>query len=144
MSRTKLRRVLILCTGNSARSQIAEGLLRNDGEGEFAVESAGIAPSFVRPEAIEVMREIGIDISGQRSKSVDEFLSRPFDWVITVCDNARQNCPVLPGTARQLHWDLQDPAAVEGDRETRLSAFRTIRDELRRRLREFITLTQGA
>jgi len=130
--------VLILCTGNSARSQMAEGLLRHDGAGKFVVESAGIAPSFVRSEAIEVMREIGIDISSHRSKSLDEFMTTPFDWVITVCDNARQNCPVLPGPARQLHWNLEDPAAVEGDVNTRLDAFREARDELRQRLREFI------
>jgi arsenate reductase len=131
-------RVLILCTGNSARSQMAEGLLRHEGGEEFVVESAGIEPSFVRPEAIEVMREIGIDISNQRSKSVDEFIKQPFDVVITVCDNARQNCPVLPGGARQLHWNLRDPAAVEGDVKTRLEEFREIRDELRNHLREFI------
>ena len=117
---------------------MAEGLLRHDGAGKFVVESAGIAPSFVRSEAIEVMREIGIDISSHRSKSLDEFMTTPFDWVITVCDNARQNCPVLPGTARQLHWNLEDPAAVEGDVNTRLDAFREARDELRQRLREFI------
>jgi arsenate reductase len=131
-------RVLILCTGNSARSQMAEGLLRYEGGEDFVVESAGIEPSFVRPEAIEVMREIGIDISNQRSKSVDEFITQPFDVVITVCDNARQNCPVLPGAARQLHWSLRDPAAVEGDVKTRLEEFREIRDELRNHLREFI------
>lgn len=130
--------VLILCTGNSARSQMAEGLLCHVGAGRFAVESAGIAPSFVRPEAIEVMREIGIDISGHRSKSLDEFMTTPFDWVITVCDNARQNCPVLPGKARQLHWSIADPAAVEGDVNARLDAFRAARDELRKRLRVFI------
>lgn len=130
--------VLILCTGNSARSQMAEGLLRHDGGEKFAVESAGISPSFVRSEAIEVMRELGIDISSHRSKSLDEFMTTPFDWVITVCDNAKQNCPVIPGTARRLHWSLQDPAAVEGDVNTRLDAFREARDELRKRLREFI------
>jgi arsenate reductase len=135
---TEKIKVLILCTGNSARSQLAEGLLRHDGGEEFIVESAGTEPSFVRPEAIEVMREIGIDISNQRSKSVDEFITQPFDWVITVCDNARQNCPMLPGAARQLHWNLPDPAAVEGDVKTRLEAFRAIRDELRKHLREFI------
>jgi arsenate reductase len=117
---------------------MAEGLLRHDGGEAFAVASAGIAPSFVRPEAIEVMRELGIDIANHRSKSVDEFTTQAFDWVITVCDNAKQNCPVLPGTARQLHWSLPDPAAVEGDVKTRLGAFREIRDELRVRLREFM------
>jgi arsenate reductase (thioredoxin) len=131
-------RVLILCTGNSARSQMAEGLLRNDGGDAFVVESAGIDPSFVRPEAIEVMREIGIDISNHRSKSVDEFTALPFDCVITVCDNAKQNCPLLPGTSRQIHWSVQDSAAVAGDLKARLDAFREVRDELRERLNEFI------
>jgi arsenate reductase len=135
---TEKIRVLILCTGNSARSQMAEGLLRHDGGENFVAESAGIAPSFVRPEAIEVMREIGIDISSHRSKPVDELMAKPFDWIITVCDNAKQNCPVIPGAARQLHWSLEDPAAVEGDVKTRLDAFRKIRDDLRKRLREFV------
>jgi arsenate reductase len=91
------KRVLILCTGNSARSQMAEGLLREIGADKFEVESAGVVSSFVRPQAIEAMREIGIDISGHRSKSLDEFLEKPFDYVITVCDNAQENCPIFPG-----------------------------------------------
>src|SRR6266850_6281701 len=102
-------RVLILCTGNSARSQMAEGLLRQGGGEAFTVESAGIEPSFVRPEAIEVMREIGIDISAHRSKSIDEFTTQPFDYVITVCDNAKQNCPIFPGRALRIHWSIDDP-----------------------------------
>jgi arsenate reductase len=117
---------------------MAEGLLRHDGGEAFAVESAGIEPSFVRPEAIEVMREIGIDISNHRSKSIDEFTSQPFDCVITVCDNAKQNCPVVPGASRQIHWSLEDPAAVAGDVKTRLDAFRNVRDQLRERLSKFI------
>lgn len=131
-------RVLILCTGNSARSQMAEGLLRHYGGEGFAVESAGIEPSFVRPEAIEIMREIGIDISSHRSKSIDEFAAQPFEWVITVCDNAKQSCPVVPGASRQIHWSLPDPAAVAGDVKTRLDAFREVRNELRERLSKFI------
>ncbi|HSS21895.1 MAG TPA: arsenate reductase ArsC [Pyrinomonadaceae bacterium] len=132
--------VLIVCTGNSARSQIAEGLLRHDGGDRFIVASAGVAPSFVRPEAIEVMREIGIDISAQRSKSIDEFAGRAFDYVITVCDNAKQTCPVFPA-AQLLHWNMNDPAAVGGDRESKLQAFRDTRAELRKRLREFVEKT---
>jgi arsenate reductase len=117
---------------------MAEGLLRHDGGEGFAVESAGIEPSFVRPEAIAVMREIGIDISNHRSKSIDEFAEQPFEWVITVCDNAKQNCPVAPGASRQIHWSLTDPAAVVWDVKTRLDAFREVRNELRERLSKFI------
>ena len=131
-------RVLILCTGNSARSQMAEGLLRQDAGDAFVVESAGLEPSFVRPEAIEAMREIGIDISGQQSKSLDKFIEQPFDYVITVCDNANQNCPIFPGAKRRIHWSVEDPAAVGGSEETRLNAFRAARDDLRERLGKFI------
>jgi len=132
------QRVLILCTGNSARSQMAEGLLRHDGGDAFVVESAGLEPSFVRPEAIEAMREIGIDISGQHSKSLDKFTGQPFDYVITVCDNANQNCPIFSGAKRRIHWSVEDPASVGGTEETRLKAFRIARDELRERLSKFI------
>jgi arsenate reductase len=134
----KIKRVLILCTGNSARSQMAEGLLRCDGGEAFAVESAGLDPSSVRPEAVEVMRELGIDISSQRSKSLDEFLQQSFDYVITVCDNANQHCPMFAGVARRVHWSIRDPAGTKGDEPTRLQAFREARDELRKLLREFI------
>ena len=133
MSETK--RVLILCTGNSARSQMAEGLLRRDGGGRFEVESAGTHPGHVRPEAIAAMREVGIDISGHRSKSVDEFAGREFDVVITVCDNARENCPVFPGRTRRVHWSFEDPAAARGDFDERLAVFRRVRDEIRARLK---------
>ena len=131
------KQVLILCTGNSARSQMAEGLLRHMTGGRFDVASAGVAPTRVRPEAIEAMREIGIDISQQRSKSVDEFAGREFDYVITVCDNANEQCPVFPGRTERIHWSFDDPAAVEGDDDTRLSAFRRVRDEIHRRLQQF-------
>ena len=131
-------RVLILCTGNSARSQMAEGLLRHDGGAAFAVESAGLEPSFVRAEAIEAMREIGIDISGHRSKSIDEFVAEPFDYVITVCDNAKQNCPIFPAATSRIHWSIEDPAAVDSAEQTRLAAFRAARDDLRKRLQKFI------
>jgi len=131
-------RVLILCTGNSARSQMAEGLLRHDGAGKFEVFSAGVEPSRVRTQAIEAMREIGMDISAQRSKSVDEFTGQEFDYVITVCDNANEKCPVFPGKAKRIHWSFDDPAAIEGDEATRLNVFRRVRDEIRERLREFV------
>lgn len=131
------KRVLILCTGNSARSQMAEGLLRHDAGDRFDVESAGTQPSAVRPEAIAAMRDIGIDISGQRSKSVDEFRGRQFDYVITVCDNARETCPVFFGAAEKLHRDFEDPAAAACTQEERLAVFQRVRDELRAYLAEF-------
>lgn len=132
------KRVLILCTGNSARSQMAEGLLRQDGENKFEVFSAGVAPSRVRPEAIVVMSEIGIDISSQHSKSVDEFTNQQFDYVITVCDNANEQCPVFPGPTTRIHWSFQDPAMATGPEAERLAVFRRVRDEIRERLRQFI------
>ena len=129
-------RVLILCTANSARSQMAEGLLRQDGGPGFAVFSAGHRPSSVRPEAVAVMREIGVDISAQRSKHVDEFAGQRFDYVITVCDQAKEVCPVFPGAPRRIHYSIADPAAVTGA-EQRLAAFRAARDQLRAALRQF-------
>lgn len=129
------KKVLVLCTGNSARSQMAEGLLRHDAGDRFEVVSGGVAPTHVRPEAIEVMREIGIDISGHRSKSVDEFTGQEFDYVITVCDNANEQCPIFPGNTQRIHWSFQDPASARGDNEARLAVFRRIRDEIRARLR---------
>jgi arsenate reductase len=131
-------RVLILCTGNSARSQMAEGLLRHLAGGRYEVFSAGTHPSFVRTEAIAVMRELGINISGHRSKSVDEFRTQAFDYVITVCDNARESCPVFPGNVRRIHWSFEDPAAAVGDEAARLAAFRRIRDQIADRLRDFV------
>lgn len=133
------KRILILCTGNSARSQMAEGLLRDIAGDKFEVESAGVAPSSVRPEAIEAMRETGIDISSHRSKSVDEFVSQQFDFIITVCDNAEESCPVFPGKAVRIHWSFDDPAIVKGTLETSLAAFRRVRDEIRERLVRFST-----
>lgn len=130
-------RVLILCTGNSARSQMAEGLLRHDAGNAFEVFSGGTKPTNVRPEAIAVMREAGIDISGHRSKSVDEFAGQDFGYVITVCDNAKESCPVFPAKTTRIHWSIEDPAAVQGSEEDRMAAFRHIRDELRMRLRRF-------
>jgi arsenate reductase len=125
------RRVLVLCTANSARSQLAEGLIRHEFGDRVEAFSAGVAPSHVRPEAVAVMREIGIDISSQRSKHVDEFAGQQFDDVITVCDAAGEQCPVFPGRAHRHHRDFRDPAAAGGSEEERLAAFRRTRDELR-------------
>ena len=130
-------RVLILCTGNSARSHMAEGLLRHDAGNVYEVFSAGTKPSHVRPEAIAVMREVGIDISGHRSKSVDEFAGQEFDYVITVCDNAKRSCPVFPAKTKRIHWSIEDPAAARGSGEGVLAVFRRVRDELRARLQAF-------
>lgn len=131
------QRVLILCTGNSARSQMAEGLLRHDAGDRFEVASAGTRPGHVRPEAIAVMREIGIDITGHRSKHVDEFADAPFDLVLTVCDHAHETCPVYPGHERRLHHAFDDPAALTGTEAERLAVFRRVRDEIRAYLRTF-------
>lgn len=131
------KRVLILCTGNSARSQMAEGLLRHDAGDRFTVESAGAKPSTVRHEAIAVMKEVGIDITSHRSKHVDEFTGQDFDYVLTVCDNAKESCPVFFGKATRRHHSFNDPASVEGPEEKRLAAFRKVRDELRAYLKRF-------
>jgi arsenate reductase len=117
---------------------MAEGLLREMAGDRFEVLSAGIEPSHVRPQAIEVMREIGIDISKHRSKSVDEFAGQEFDYVITVCDNANERCPVFPGKTKRLHWSFDDPAAAKGDEAVRLTVFRRVRGEIEIRLREFV------
>jgi arsenate reductase len=135
MTKTK---ILVLCTGNSARSQMGEGLFRAEGGAAVEVFSAGVKPSSVRPEAIAVMKEIGIDISGHRSKSVDEFSGQSMDYVVTVCDNARDACPLFPAGTERIHWSLEDPAAVEGGEPERLEAFRRIRDQLRARVRAFL------
>ena len=132
------KRVLVLCTGNSARSQMGEGLFRAEGGDGFEVFSAGTKPGSVRPEAIAVMKQIGIDISGHRSKSVDEFSGQSFDYVVTVCDNARDNCPVFPAATKRIHWSVEDPAAVEGSEAERLSAFRRIRDQINERVKAFL------
>lgn len=131
------KQILILCTANSARSQMAEGLLRHDRGDEFDVESAGTRATLVRPEAITVMKEVGIDISGHQSKIVDEFAGESFDAVLTVCDNANEHCPVYPGHTNRLHHSFDDPAAVSGSEEERLQAFRRVRDQIREYLRTF-------
>jgi arsenate reductase len=130
------KKVLFLCTENSCRSQMAEGILRHLKVNKFEVFSAGIKPSVVNPIAIKVIAEIGIDISGQRSKSVEEFQGISFDFVITTCDAARETCPFFPGKARHLHWSFNDPAAVRGSEEEILSAFRKVRDEIKKRIQE--------
>jgi arsenate reductase len=120
---------------------MAEGLLRQLGQGCFEVASAGIRPTQVRTEAIQVMKEIGIDISDHFSKDVDRFVAQDFDYIITVCDNANENCPVFPGTAKRVHWSFEDPAQVEGDESVRLTAFRTIRDQIKQRIETFTATT---
>lgn len=131
------KRVLILCTANSARSQMAEGLLRADRGDEFEVESAGTRATLVRPEAIAVMKEIGIDLSSHRSKVLDEFADQHFDYVLTVCDNANESCPIFPGHGERLHRGFGDPAGTEGSEEQRLASFREIRDQIRGYLKTF-------
>jgi arsenate reductase len=132
------QRVIFVCTHNSARSQMAEGMLRAWGGDRFEAFSAGTEATRVRPEAIEVMREIGIDISGHTSKTLEPYLGEAFSWLITVCDQAREACPTIPGVRQQAHWSIDDPSAVEGDEEARLAAFREARDHLRDRLHMFI------
>jgi arsenate reductase (thioredoxin) len=136
MSGSRLRRVLFVCTHNSARSQMAEGMLRAWSGSAFEAHSAGTVASSVRPEAIEVMAEIGIDISAHRSKSVEEYLGQHFDWVITVCDQARESCPVFPGVERTGHWSVEDPSA-SGTGPERLETYRRVRDDLRNRIHAF-------
>jgi len=126
--------VLILCTGNSARSQIAEGLLRELAADRFDVFSAGTKPSVVNPLAIRAMRERGIDLSQHRSKHLNEFLSQEFDFVITVCDDAAEACPVFPGRAQRIHWSFPDPAAASGSEAERFQVFCRVRDAIEARL----------
>jgi arsenate reductase len=133
-----MKKVLILCTGNSARSQMGEGLLRLLSNGAVEAHSAGTHPSRLNPLAIEAMKEVGIDISAHRSKSVEEFAGQRFDTVITVCDNARESCPVFPGAPERYHWSYPDPAAVVGSHDEKLRAFREVRDDLRQKLQSFL------
>jgi len=137
-------RVLFVCTHNSARSQIAEALLRHYGGADFEVASAGTEATSVRPEAIAVLAEVGVDWSGAHSKTITEFLGQQFDYVITVCDRARDTCPVFPGSQNSLHWGLEDPAAVEGTEEERLAAFRRTQLEVTARLRPFVEIALRA
>lgn len=130
--------VLFLCTGNSCRSQMAEGLLRHLAGDCFEVASAGTYPAGLNQGAVAVMQEIGIDISSHRSKQVDEYRDARFDYVITVCDRAKETCPLFPAASSQLHWSFEDPAAAQGAAEERRTVFRRIRDEIAERLRRFI------
>ena len=132
------KRILFLCTGNSARSQIAEGFLRHMAGDKFEVYSAGVKPTQVNPLSIKVMAEVGVDMSKHRSKSAMEFIGQKFDYVITVCDNAKQTCPVFPGHYEKLHWSLEDPAEAEGSEEDKLKVFRKIREEIKDNVLVFI------
>ena len=135
------KRVLILCTGNSARSQMAEGLLRNMAGEDFEAFSAGTKPVGLNPNAVAAMNEVGIDISNQRSKSVDEFAGQQFDYVMTVCDNAKESCPIFPGGAARLHHSFEDPAAAPGGQQ--LEAFRRVRNQIRDWLIDFSQKPNG-
>ena len=136
---TEKKKILVLCTGNSARSQMAEGLLKHITQGKYEVYSAGTKPSIVRPEAIKVLAEIGIDISQNHSKSVDEFLTEEIDYVLTVCDNAKETCPYFPAKSKVIHHSFDDPPAIgEADEEKTLKIFRRVRDEIESFLKESV------
>jgi arsenate reductase len=134
------KRVLFLCTGNSARSQLAEGLLRQMAGDQFEVFSAGTSPKGLHPRSLEVMSEVGIDISHHKSKDLSEFANQEFDYVITVCDRAKQQCPVFPG-AESIHWGFDDPAEASSERQ--LETFRRVRDEIRDRLSLFLSVNRS-
>jgi len=134
-----MKNVLILCTGNSCRSQMAEALWSMAGKGEWEAVSAGSKPSgYVHPLAIEAMKDLGVDISAYESKSASIFQDRPFDLVVTVCDNAKETCPVYPGAKQILHWPFEDPADAEGTDEEKLVVFRRIRDEIRNKIEGYL------
>jgi arsenate reductase len=135
---TGKKKVLFLCWGNSARSQMAEGLMKSLGSEQWDVKSAGTFPSYVHPLAIRVMEEIGIDISQQTSKSYDQFLEERLDYLITLCDEAAQTCPVFPGEGERLHWPLEDPATAIGTIDERLMVFRKVRDEIKTKIEELL------
>ncbi len=132
------QRVLILCTGNSARSQMAEGLLRHLAGDRFIVASAGTEQTRVHPLAIDAMREVGIDLRSHTSKTLDAFTGEHFDFVITVCDRANESCPIFPGATQRIHWSFDDPSAATGTEEEKLRAFRVVRDAIEQRLRMFL------
>ena len=133
-------RVLLLCTHNSARSQMAEGLLRHIGGERFEVHSAGTEATEVRPLAILAMSEVGIDISGQHSKTLDTYLGQQFDYVITVCDSANESCPIFPSGPHRIHWSFPDPSAATGSEDERLAVYRRVRDEILSRLQNWTEL----
>jgi arsenate reductase (thioredoxin) len=136
------KRVLLLCTGNSCRSQMAEALLRHLAGDDVAAASAGTEPKTLHPLAAHVMSELGIDISRQRSKGLDAVIGQPWDFVITVCDRAKESCPIFPGDAERIHWGFDDPAEAKGTEEERLRVFRRVRDEIQARLRLFVAAHQ--
>lgn len=133
-------RVLFLCTGNSCRSQMAEALLRHFGGEDFEVYSAGTDPKPIHPLSVEVMREIGLDLSAHRSKDLREFRGQSFDYVITVCDRARDKCPTFPGDNERIHWGFEDPANAPGDVNAQRMVFRRVRNEINGRIRVWVTL----
>jgi len=133
-----MKKILVLCTGNSCRSQIAEGYLKQFAKGKAEVYSAGVEAHGLNPRAVQVMKDDGIDISKQTSNTVDEYIKIPFDFVITVCDNAREKCPVFPSTAKQFHEDFPDPAKASGNEQQILNQFREVRDMIRDYSRSFI------
>jgi len=137
---THKKRVLFICTHNSARSQMAEGFLRRVAGDRFDVYSAGTEATHVRPQAIEVMAEIGIDISGQTSKTLQQYLPERWDYVITVCDDANESCPVFPGTSDRSHWSFPDPSKATGTDAERLQVYRDVRDQIARRIRTFASV----
>jgi arsenate reductase len=137
MEKVAKKKVLFLCTGNSARSQMAEGLMRHLRGTDFEVYSAGVEPKGVYPKAVQAMREIGIDISDQKSKHIDDLPAKKFDYIITLCDHAAQNCPVFFGNGVRLHHGFSDPAAAVGSDHEILEAFRKVRDELKQFIRRF-------
>ena len=132
------KRVLFLCTGNSARSQMAEGLLRSLAGDRFEVESAGTQPAGLNPGAVDAMHEIGIDIAHHRSKRIDEFLNQHFHYVITVCDRAKESCPIFPAASSIVHWSFVDPSTAQGSDAERMTVFRRTRDEIAERVRRFL------
>ena len=132
------QKVIFICTGNSCRSQIGEGLLRHNASDKFDVFSAGLKPSTVNPIAIKVMNELGIDISKHTSDDVNKYIVEEFDYIITVCDNAKESCPVLPGNGKRIHWSFKDPADVVGSEEEVLAEFRKVRDKIKSTLEQFI------
>ena len=140
---TEKARVLFLCTHNSARSQMAEGLLRHLAGDRFEAMSAGTEATRVRPLAIKAMEEIGIDISWQESKTLNRYLGEPFDHVITVCDDANEACPFFPGAVSRLHWSFEDPSKAQGTEEERLAVYRSVRDQLRERIEADLVATDG-
>ena len=131
-------KVLFLCTGNSCRSQMAEGFLRHLAGDRFDVASVGTHPAGLNPDAVEAMREIGIDISHHRSKGIGEVIGQRFDHVITVCDRAKESCPIFPEASALDHWPIEDPAAARGSSEERKAVFRLVRDEIAQRIRRFL------